>query len=174
MSEPTPEEIAERAANMKVEPRDEHRWLRKLIGDWTYETEAPGPPGQPPATLTGIERVRAIGEIWVQGESNAAMPDGSPATSVITLGFDPAKGRFVGTWLGSMMTNLWVYDGELDASGRVLTLSSEGPSMAGDGTMSAYRDVIEFRSDDERVLTGHVRGADGEWQPFVSMTYRRS
>jgi Protein of unknown function (DUF1579) len=31
------------------------------------------------------------------------------------------KKRFVGTWIGSMMTYMWVYDGELDRSERVLT-----------------------------------------------------
>ena len=55
------------------------------------------------------------------------MPDGTPATTQITLGYDPAKKRFVGTWLGSMMTHLWIYDGELSADERTLTLSSEGP-----------------------------------------------
>ena len=42
------------------------------------------------------------------------MPDGGPATMIMTLGYDPAKKRFVGTFIGSMMTNLWVYEGELE------------------------------------------------------------
>jgi hypothetical protein len=33
-------------------------------------------------------------------------------------------------WIGLMMTYLWVYDGELDADERVLTLNAEGSSMA--------------------------------------------
>jgi hypothetical protein len=36
----------------------------------------------------------------------------------------------VGMWIGLMMTYLWVYDGELDADERVLTLSAKGSSMA--------------------------------------------
>ena len=71
--------------------------------------------------------------------------------------------KFVGTFIGSMMTNLWVYDGSLDASQKVLTLDTEGPGMTGDGKIVKYQDVIEFKSDDQRTLTSRVQGEDGEW-----------
>jgi hypothetical protein len=58
-------------------------------------------------------------------------------------GYDPQQ-RYVGTWIGSMMTHLWVYDGAPDAAGRVLTLHTEGPHMAAEGQMAQYKDVIEF------------------------------
>ena len=45
---------------------------------------------------------------------------------MMSLGFDPQKGRFVGTFIGSMMTHLWIYDGALDASGQALILDAEG------------------------------------------------
>ena len=92
------------------------------------------------------------------------MPDGGPATTLMTLGYDPQTKRVVGTWVGSMMTHMWVYDAELDPAGKVLALNSEGPSMEDDGTTSRYQDVIEFKSDDHRVLTARVQGADGQWQ----------
>ena len=79
----------------------------------------------------------------------------------MTLGYDPQQQRYVGTWIGSMMTHLWVYDGELDEASGVLTLEAEGPAMAGDGTMARYRDTIEFRSNDHRVMTSSVLGPDG-------------
>ena len=71
----------------------------------------------------------------------------------MTLGYDPAKKAFVGTFIGSMMTHLWVYDGELDAAGKVLTLDAEGPSFAATDKMAKYKDAIEIKSDDHRVLT---------------------
>jgi hypothetical protein len=72
-----------------------------------------------------------------------------------------------------MMTHQWVYDGELDASERVLTLSSEGPSFSGDGSMSKYQDVIELKGKDVRTLTGRVLTPDGTWQAFMTVEYRR-
>ncbi|HEX9943524.1 MAG TPA: DUF1579 domain-containing protein [Thermoanaerobaculia bacterium] len=158
---------------MKAEPQKEHRWLEKLVGEWTMEAEATMAPGEPPAKSTGTESVRSLGGLWTVAEGEGEMPGGGTGTSLMTLGYDPQRQRYVGTWVGSMMTHLWLYDGSLDASERVLTLESEGPSMSGDGSLAKYRDVIEFKSDDHRVLTSHVQGEDGNWQQFVTAHYRR-
>ena len=60
-----------------------------------------------------------------------------------------------------MMPHLWLYDGAFDSGRRRLGLDTEGPGMAGDGTMAKYQDVIEIESADSRRLTSHVRGEDG-------------
>jgi hypothetical protein len=92
---------------------------------------------------------------------------------VMTLGYDPEKGRFVGTWVGSMMPVLWVYDGGLDEAGKVLTLEADGPSMAGDGKTAKYRDVIEIVDDDHRLFRAQVLGDDGRWHQFMTARYWR-
>jgi hypothetical protein len=158
---------------MKTEPQKEHQWLEKLVGDWTMEAEALMGPDKPAERTKGIESVRSLGGLWFLAEGEGEMPGGGPATMLMTLGYDPQKQRYVGTWIGSMMTHLWVYDGELDADGKVLTLNAEGPGMAGNGKMAKYRDVIEFKSDDHRVLTSHVLGEDGKWSQFMTAHYRR-
>jgi hypothetical protein len=105
------------------------------------------------------------------------MPGGGSATMLMTLGYDPGKKRYVGTWIGSMMTHLWIYDGELDASGRILTLSSKGPDMlpgALPGRLARYKDVIEIQAADHRILTSHWLGEDGTWRQFMTAHYRRT
>lgn len=165
---------SESVATMPIaKPEAQHRWLEKLVGDWTFETHVPAHEGQPASKSVGRESVRSIGGLWIQAEGLGEMPGGGQATSVMTLGYDTAKKRFVGSWIGSMMTYMWVYDGELEPGGRVLTLNSEGPSMADDGTLASYQDVIEFKDDDTRTLTGRVRAADGTWQQFMTVEYRR-
>ena len=151
----------------------QHTWLHKLIGEWTYEAEAVMEPGKPPTKSGGTERVRSLGGLWILAEGEGQMPDGSPAAMLMTLGYDPSKQRFVGTWVGSMMTHLWVYDGALDAAERVLTLESDGPSMAGDGKTARYRDAIALESDDQRTLTSSALGDDGGWHEFMTARYRR-
>ncbi len=45
--------------------------------------------------------------------------------------------------------------------------------MTDDGKTARYRDVIELKSDDHRTLTGNVQNADGTWQQFMTVDYRR-
>ena len=150
------------AAMMHAKPEKQHRWLESCwaIGR-TRRKRRPTkvsprrrlPEPNPFARLAGCgSRPRAA------ARCRAAA---SPATSVMTIGYDPQKKRFVGSWFGSMMTHFWVYDGELDAAERVLTLNSDGPSMSGDGTLSKYQDEIEFKNDDLRTLTARVAHARG-------------
>ena len=158
---------------MQPEPQAEHRWLQRMIGEWRYESEGEADPGDPAMRDTGTETVRALGDVWVMCEARSEAPSGGSSQWVMTVGFDPTKKRFVGTFIGSMMAFLWLYEGSLDAAGNALALESEGPSFAEEGKMAKYRDVMELRGDDERVFTSHYQTADGTWHPFMTTRYQR-
>lgn len=163
----------EQTPSMPAQPQKEHQWLQKLVGEWTYEIEAMMEPDQPPVKSMGTETVRSLGGLWILAEGQGEMGGCGSATTLMTLGYDPQKQRYVGTWIGSMMTYLWIYDGELDASETALTLNSDGPVMTGEEKLGKYKDVIEFKSDDHRVLTSHMLRDDGQWQQFMTAHYRR-
>lgn len=162
---------------MEATTQKEHEWLHKLIGEWTSEMACAAEPGKPAEPHRGTERVRSLGGLWVLAEGQGEMPGGGKSSMLMTLGYDPARQRFVGTWIGSMMTHMWVYEGTLDSDRRVLTLDTEGPAFdatgASTGKLAKYQDVIELVSDDERRLTSRTQGEDGQWQQFMSATYRR-
>lgn len=167
-------ETTQQESTMQVKPQKEHQWLQKLVGEWTYETEVAMGADQPAEKATGTETVRSLGELWVLAEGQGEMHCGGEATTLITLGYDPQKQRYIGTWVGSMMTYLWLYDGELDATQKILALNSEGPAMSGEaGKLAKYRDVIEFKNDNHRVMTSHVLGDDGQWHQFMTVNYQR-
>lgn len=158
---------------MQARPQKEHDWLQQLVGDWTVEMSCQMGPGQPPVTSTGQESVHSLGGLWTIGEGTGQGPDGAPVSSVMTLGFDPGKGRYVGTFIASIMTQLWRYEGSLDAASKVLTLDTEGPSMSGDGSLAKYQDVLTVLSPDHRMLTSRLLGEDGNWTEFMTAHYRR-
>lgn len=155
---------------MNAEIRKEHQWLHRMVGEWTSEMEAPGEDGKPPETHRGTESVRSL-DAWVILEGAGMMPGAEIHRSIMTLGFDETKGRFVGTFVASMMTYLWVYEGDLE--GDVLTLETTGPSFTEEGKMAPYRDIIELRGDDHRVLSSVTQGEDGEWSKVMETHYRR-
>ena len=127
----------------------------------------------------GVEVVRPFGDLWVVGEGKGTTPDGTAMDWVISLGFDPQRpmgetdpaGRFIGTFLASVMPGMFVYEGT--KAGDVLTLDTEGPSMGDPSMLTAYRDVIEMMGDDLRVMTSHSQMADGSWFGFMKGEYRR-
>jgi hypothetical protein len=157
---------------MQTEATAQHQWLQRWVGEWRYESEGENEPGKPPIRDKGTERVRALGEAWIVCEAHSDAPDGM--SSILTLGYDTEKKRFVGTFVGSMMTFLWLYDGELDAAGTTLVLSSEGPSFAEEGKTAKYRDTVEVRSEDHHVFTSSYLADDGSWHAFMTTHYRRT
>ena len=156
-----------------AEPQKEHQWLHKLVGNWTFEGECNMGPDQPPMKNTGKETVRTLGGLWTIGEGEGEMPSGGVFQSIMTLGYDPQLKQFVGTFIAGVMTRLWPYNGLLDADEKVLTLDSEGPSFAVEGTMAKYQDIIEFLSEDYRTLSSQYLGPDGTWVPFMKAHYHR-
>ena len=153
-------------------PRKEHEWLQQFVGEWESEAEASLGPDQPPLKCKGSETVRSLGGRWIVAElENSVM--GHKVSAVLTVGYDPRKGKYVGTWVDSMQNHLWVYEGTVDAAGKVITLEAEGPSFTDPGKTAKYRDAVEFKSKDHRVLTSSVLGEDGRWVTFMTADYRR-
>ncbi len=159
---------------MFAKPQKEHAWLDQLVGEWTVTSDCAMGPDQPPAKAEGRETTRSLHGLWVVSEGTGEMPGGGTATSILSIGYDPDRGTYVGTFIASMMTYLWIYDGgTLDATGRVLTLNAEGPSFATPGKMAKYQDIIEIKGPDHRTLTSRMQGPDGEWAQVMQAEYRR-
>jgi len=158
-------------------PAQQHQWLQQLVGEWTMEIEADMGPGEPLAKHKGTEIVRPLGDVWVvcegTGDNPAGDPNGEPHRSVMSLGFDPNTNRFIGTFMSSMSTHLWIYNGQLDAAGKMLTLDTEGPSFSQEEKMCRYQDSIIIKSPNERLLTSKCETATGVWQDIMAATYRR-
>jgi hypothetical protein len=153
-------------------PRKEHEWLKQLEGEWVTETEAVMGPGQTPLKSKGTEVVRSLGGFWTIGEMKSDMM-GTPVTGIMTLGYDPKTKKYIGSWVCSVDGHLWKYEGTVDASGKVLTLNTEGPNMAAPGKMAKMKDVIEIKSKDHRVLRSYMQGDDGKWVQIMTMDARR-
>ncbi len=144
----------------------EHAFLEKMVGDWTVAA----------SDMTGDkpwqETVRSLQGIWFVAEGAGQMSDGKQATTILTLGYDSSKGKYVGSWIGSMMDYMWVYEGEVDLSGNVLSLYTRGPAFEGDG-LADYREQIAFLDDNVRTFTSSAREADGTWKQFMEVKYTR-
>lgn len=157
---------------MDVTPTEQHQWLARFEGDWRIAGKSQMPDGSE-QEMQGTESVRMLGGIWYVAEGKGMMPDGAAAEMVMTVGYDPARGCYVGSWIGSMMTLLWRYEGQLSEDGNSLHLQAEGPDFSGGEGTKLYRDTIEFVSDDHRRLRSAMQGDDGQWNEFMVADYHR-
>jgi len=150
----------------------QHEWLHRMLGEWRCEGEATLEQGKPPEHWKARDSVRSLGGLWVICEGHSDMPDGRSSSNVMTFGYSHDRQCFVGSFIASVMTHMWVYNGQLDASHRVLTLDTEGPSFLGDGKMARYQDVLAFIDDNHRTLASRVM-ENGQWRQIVVAHYHR-
>jgi len=154
-------------------PTPQHQWLKQLIGEWETVSEMSLGPGQDPIRCTGTETVRPFGEFWVISEMKGQLPTGEAMEGRVTMGYDPDAQAFVGTWIDTSLPHMWVYNGSLDDSGKILTLHCDGPDFTQPGKTAKYKDVTEFKSPDHRVVTSWAQGTDGNWVQFASIDFTR-
>jgi len=157
-----------------AKPERQHEWLKQLVGEWAFESEADFGPDQPKLKSSGTEIVRSMGDLWFVCEGQGEVPGaGGQMSMQMTLGYDPARERFVGSWIGSVMTHMFVYEGRLDDSEKILALDTEGPSFSDPAKQDRYQDVIEILDKNTRLLRSHMPGPDGGLVEFMVARYTR-
>jgi hypothetical protein len=152
-------------------PVRQHEWLGQLAGEWESDVTL-HMPGQEPVKSQGTELVRQVGGFWIVGENRGEFM-GQPFTGLLTLGYDADKNQFVGSWVDSVCGFLWKYEGQLDEETNTLTLETQGPCPAGDGTVSNFKEVLQLKSKDHKVFTSSVQAEDGTWTKMMHIEYRR-
>lgn len=153
-------------------PEKEHQWLQKFVGEWTTQSKAEMGPNLPPMECAGTISSRMIGELWVLNEMKGDLA-GTTMVGIQTIGYDPGKKKYVGTWVDSMVNHMWHYEGTVDKTGKILTLEAEGPNLMADGKLTKYHDIYEFKSADEIAISSKMLGDDGQWITFMTGTAKR-
>jgi len=153
-------------------PQEEHELLQHMAGDWEIETKGQMGPDAPPMACKGAMNANSLGGVWVLANWKMDTP-GMPMQAVQTIGYDPEKKQYVGTWVDSMTSHMWRYEGQFDPDKKLLSLEADGPNMMTPGKTSKYRDAYEFKSPDEIIMTSSMQGDDGKWITFSTGTMRR-
>lgn len=154
-------------------PVKEHEWLKQFVGEWSTEMSAQMAPGQPEMKCQGKITSREFGGFWVVSEMKSTM-DGMPMQGLQTVGFDPNSKKYIGTWVDSMTSHMWKYEGWVDEGGKILTLEAEGPNFIQPGKTALFRDIYEFKSKDEIAVSSQMQADDGKWVTFMHGTAKRT
>lgn len=154
------------------QPVEEHAWLEKFVGKWQTDTEALMGPGAPPMHGKGTLESKKLGGFWLVNEVTCDM-GGGKIQGLQTIGYDPSKKRYVGTWVDSATSLLWKYEGQVEKEGRKLILEATGPNFMAAGEETKFRDAYEFTSDKEMTMTSSMLGKDGKWTTFMTAKCRK-
>lgn len=157
---------------MFAQPQPQHQWLDQLIGNWDFEHDCQMPDGSKSKTQ-GTMNCRSLGGLWLICESRGKSADSEEWSSIMTLGFDPVQNQYVGTFVASIMANIWPYHGTLDPNGKRLPLYSKGPKFEGEG-LGSYRDTIEIIDDNTWLFLSEQQSDDGQWVQFMAGKHTRS
>jgi hypothetical protein len=157
---------------MLEKPSREHQFFDDMVGEWTMEHSCVTAPDQSPEVIQGKAIGRTYGGLWLIIECQGESDQMGPWISQFTLGYDPQNQRYHGTFVASMMTFLWLYQGQVDSSGKRLVLDAQGPRMEGEG-MANYQDIFEIVDHDHWILRSQIQADDGSWTQFMEGHHRR-
>ena len=115
-----PAAAAAPAAPVLPKPGPEHAALKPQAGEWDATVESFMAPGQPPLLSKGTETGTMIGDFWLVSDFKSDMM-GQPFTGHGTLGYDPAKKKYVSTWIDSMTPTLSLGESDYDAATHTFT-----------------------------------------------------
>jgi hypothetical protein len=152
-------------------PGPEHAVLKDQAGAWDATVESFMAPGQPPVLTKGMETNTMIGGFWLVSDFKTQMM-GQPFTGHGTLGYDPAKKKYVSTWVDSMTPSLSHGESDYDAATRTFTGWMDGLDYAGQPTK--IKTVTAWKDPATRVYTMTLKGPDGKDATALRITYTRS
>jgi hypothetical protein len=148
-------------------PGPEHAMLKNDVGTWDATVEMFMAPGAPPALSKGTEVVTMMGGFWQLTEFKSEMM-GQPFEGRGTTGFDPAKKKYVGTWVDTMTPAYYTVEGTYDAATKTLTGFMDGPDQT--GVVTKTKETTQWKDADTRVFTMYA--PDGK-AVAMRITYTR-
>ncbi|MGC4015895.1 MAG: DUF1579 domain-containing protein [Luteolibacter sp.] len=149
-------------------PVAEHAWLERLAGEWKTAAELQCMPDQPPMKTVGHDSSRMLGGFWLISETRSESPE-MPFGAIFTIGYSPEKQKYIATWVDTMTSRLWTYEGEVTDNGTVLTFHTEGSCPMEPGKTMRFRERIQLITPDHKLFTSAIQGDDGEWRTCVTV-----
>ncbi len=150
-------------------PQDEHKLLQRFDGQWQFTKKSVPADGRSDQVGSGEVSAKMLGDFFVLSQWKGEIY-GAKFQAAQTLGFDPRKQRYVGTWADSIMSHQWQLEGRADKSESTLVINSKGPGA--DGKPTEYREWYRFRSADEIHVRSEMK-KDEKWVEFMTTELKR-
>ncbi|MDY0039439.1 MAG: DUF1579 domain-containing protein [Desulforhabdus sp.] len=152
-------------------PGAPHKSLGKMAGSWNVECKSWMEPGKPPMESTGTSEQKMIfGGRYLQQEFTGDMM-GSPFTGMGIVGYDNHTKKFVSTWIDSMSTGIYFFEGSAGENDKIIIQESsyDDPIMG----PTKYRSVSRIVDDNTLTFEMYSIDKSGKEAKMMEMTYKR-
>lgn len=154
-------------------PGKEHETIRKqFTGEWAFEAKFKMDPNAEATEMKGTDSAKmGYGGWWLTSEVRGEI-FGQPFEGRWTMTYDTIKKKYVGSWIDGMMPVQITFEGDVDAAGKLYTLTADSLDMM---TMKPVKErwTIEIESDDQHTMKFYVPGADGKERNTGTIVYKR-
>ena len=152
-------------------PGTEHEALKAFEGEWTFEGKFYMDPAQPPMEMKGTETAKVVLGGWYLNSEVKSTFLGAPFEGRWTLTYSLFKKKYQASWIDSMMPNIFLSEGDVDAAGKIFTLKGEGFDMSGKSQPERW--VIEIKDADNHTMSFYAPGPDGKEKKNGEIVYKR-
>lgn len=152
-------------------PGEAHKLLAKMAGSWNTLTRSWMEPGKPPMESSGVcEQRMILGGRYLQQECTGEMM-GTSFNGIGITGFDNHTRKYVSTWVDSMSTGVWLFEGPAEADGKSFTQKSRYDDPV-KGPME-WRSVCRLVDDNAMSFEMYGTVLGGKEEKMMEMKYTR-
>ena len=149
----------------------EHEAMKKWAGEWDVAQKMWMAPGQPPMEMAATNSAALLWDGRYLTSDFKGDYMGTPFTGRLLMGFDRADEKWVAIWIDSMSTYISVSRG-VEKDGKITFETNDPDWVTGEKKKSEM--VIEWKGDDQYVLSMMAAGPDGKPFTQMEMTYSRN
>lgn len=148
---------------MQAKPSKHHAVLERTVGTWDATFHIPMKEVQ---EEKGVLTRRMIGKLWVV-EDFVGQLMGAPFHGHGATGYDPAKQKYVGTWIDSWTDRLVTYEGTYDEATNTLRseVINKNPMTGED-----HLEIHETKFEGADKMTFRMLWPVPDAEPIVTMT----
>lgn len=152
-------------------PGAPHEFLTKMEGSWSVRSTCWMEPGNPVESSGTAEHKMVLDGRFLHQEFFGEMT-GSPFSGIGYVGYDNHTGKYVSTWMDTMGTGIYYFEGTASADGRTITqfCNYDDPVQ---GPVK-WRSVSRLVDDDTLEFEMYITNSSGKEEKMADMTYTRS
>ncbi len=152
-------------------PGDPHKRLASMVGSWTTKTKAWMEPDKPPVEGKGTcEQKMLLDGRYLQQEYTGDMM-GEPFTGINLIGYDNHAKKYVSTWIDSMSTGIYYFEGTASPDGKTITQESRYDDPVRGPT--TWQSITRIVDDNTLEYEMYLTSEGGKKEKMMEMTVAR-